>query len=89
MWEMSPSNTQVTPKKHLTSSYFDHISGRKRALSLERSPVHVAWSGVIGKMLAGPRTRNLMSAQGDDDNYDEEEEDDGGVDTDNDDEKIM
>ena len=73
--------------KNLTSSYFDQISGQKHALSLERSPVHVAWSGVIGKMLAGPRTQNLMSAQGDDDDYDEEEDDDEGVNNDDDEEK--
>merc|ERR1712192_105265 len=42
---------------------FQHTR-QKHALSLEHSHVHVAWSGVIGKMLAGPRTQKIMSAQG-------------------------
>ena len=51
---------------------------------MEPSPVHVAWSGVTGRTLVGPRTGNLMSAQSEDDDYDEKEEDDEGVDNDND-----
>jgi len=57
---------------------------QKRALSLEPSPVHVAWSGVIGRTLVGLRTGKLMSAQGDGDGYDVEEEDDEEVDNDDD-----
>merc|ERR1712130_108857 len=41
---------------------FQHTR-QKRALSLGPSPVHVASSGVIGRMLVGLRTGNLMSAQ--------------------------
>ena len=51
---------------------------------MEHSHVHVVWSGVIGKMLAGPRTQKIMSAQGDDDYCDEEEDDDAGVDNEDD-----
>ena len=46
--------------------YIYFIQGRKCALSLERFLAHVAWSGDIGKMLAGPRMENLMFAQGED-----------------------
>ena len=49
------------------------IQGRKCALSSEHFLAHVAWSGDIGKMLAGPRMENLMFAQGEDGDDDDDD----------------
>ena len=53
---------------------FFFIQGRKCALSLEHFLAHVAWSGDIGKMLAGPRMENLMFAQGEDGDDEDDDE---------------
>ena len=54
--------------------YFYFIQGQKCALSSEHFLAHVAWSGDIGKMLAGPRMENLMFAQGEDGDDEDDDE---------------
>ena len=54
--------------------YIYLIQGRKCALSSEHFLAHVALSGDIGKMLAGPRMENLMFAQGEDGDGEDDDE---------------
>ena len=75
-----PERTRVLSLLHNENiqEIFVHIyfiQGRKCALSSEHFLAHVAWSGDIGKMLAGPRMENLMFAQGEDGDDDDDEVD--------------